>query len=336
MAGIESYAAALPALRLPASAYVTAWGSCAARGMKSKACCAYDEDAVTLGVAAARAALERLDGTPKIAALFFGVTTPPYDEKPSAATLPTALFASNALRVTEISGSPQAGIQAMLSAIDYCKAHDGALALAVAADAPIAPPDAGFEHALGAGAAAFVIGPTASAAELLADFAVTQETFGARFRRHGQKELSDLELRTRDRETALAALGRALKAAGVEAPKHVALGADSGLARSAGRSLNAPDASVDGLWIDIGDAGAAAAPIALAAALDNAAPGEAILAAGLGSGASAALLRTGAGIESVRAKGRKVADLVGAGRSIDYIAYLKHRRVLSSRYGGLG
>ena len=60
MIGIESYGVALPTLRLPASAYVEAWGSCAARGLKQKAFCAYDEDPVTLGIGAAREALRRL------------------------------------------------------------------------------------------------------------------------------------------------------------------------------------------------------------------------------------------------------------------------------------
>lgn len=336
MAGIESYGAALPTLRLPASAYVAAWGSCQARGMKQKAFCAYDEDAVTLGVEAARMALARAPKDTKIAALYFGATTPPYDEKPSAATLPTALFADSAVRVTEVSGSPQAGMQALLSAIEYCKAHPGTHALAVAADAPAAPPDAGFEHALGAGAAAFVVGPAGATAALVADFAVTQETFGARFRRHGEQALSDLELRTRDREAALASLGRVLKTAGAEVPKRVALGADAGLAGGAGRALNAPDAAIDALWVEIGDVGAASAPLALAAALDDASAGDTILAAGIGSGATAALFRAGSAVASGRGTGSTVAALIGAGRAVDYVAYLKHRRVLSSRFGGKG
>lgn len=336
MVGIESYGAALPTLRLPASAYVAAWGSCHARGMKQKAFCAYDEDAVTLGIEAARAALDRLDKDVKIAALFFGATTPPYDEKPSAATLPTALFADGAMRVTEISGSPQAGMQALLSALEFCKAHDGAYALAVAADSPAAPPDAGFEHALGAGAAAFVVGPNGAAAELVGDFGVTRETFGARFRRHGETTLSDLELRTRDREAALAALGRVLKAANVAAPRRIALGADAGLTRGAAKALNSPEATVDALWTEIGDAGSAAAPLALAQALDEAGAGDIVLAASIGSGATAALLRAGSGLAALRARGGKVAELAAAGRVVDYVTYLKQRRVLSSRFGGKG
>ncbi len=333
MVGIESYAAALPALRLPASAYVAAWGACGARGLKRKAFCAYDEDAVTLGVAAARGAMARLGTETRIDAIFFGATTPPYDEKPSAATLATALGDATDLRVTEISGSPQAGMQALLSAMEFCAAHQGSRALAVAADAPSAPPDAGYEHALGAGAAAFVVGTDNAVAELTASFAVTRETFGARFRRHGAQQMSDLELRTRDSLAALQALGRMVE---LDKVKRIALGADAGLMRGAARTLGFPDAACDALWSEIGDCGAASAPLALAAALDVARAGEVILAAGIGAGATAAAFRANKGLAVLRRKGAKVADLAAAGTEVDYISYLKHRRVLSSRFGGTG
>lgn len=333
MAGIESYATALPTLRLPASAYVAAWGSCGARGMKQKAFCAYDEDAITLAIEAARAALDRFGKDVHVDALFLGVTTPPYDEKPSAATIPTALFPYADLRVTEIAGSPQAGVQALVSAAEFCAAKKGRYALAIAADAPEGPPDGGFEHALGAAAAAFVVGPDGDVAALLDSFAVTRETFGARFRRHGDAAISDLELRTRDNQMSLQALGKAAK---LDKVKRVALGADAGLMRGAGRALGQPDAIVDSTWSLIGDAGSAAAPFALAAALDEARANETILCAGIGAGATAALLRVGKGLSRMRRKGEKVADQMAAGKSVDYIAYLKHRRVLSSRTGGHG
>jgi len=337
MAGIESYATALPTLRIPASAYVAAWGSCGARGMKQKAFCAYDEDAITLAIEASRAALDRFGGDVHIDALFLGVTTPPYDEKPSAATIPTALFAHADLRVTEIAGSPQAGVQALVSAIEFCAAKKGRYALAIAADAPEGPPDGSFEHALGAAAASFVVGPDGDVAALLDSYAVTRETFGARFRRHGDGAISDLELRTRDSQASLQALGRiAQKDKGFDKVKRVALGADAALMRGAGRALGQPDAIVDETWSRIGDAGAASAPFALAAMLDEARANETVLCAGIGAGATAALFRVGKGLSRMRRKGEKVADQMEAGRTVDYIAYLKHRRVLSSRTGGHG
>ena len=86
----------------------------------------------------------------------------------------------------------------------------------------------------------------------------------------------------------------------------------------------------------IGDAGSASAPFALAAALDVACDGERILCAGIGSGATAALLTAGKNLSKSRCVGLKARDLVAGGKVVDYITYLKHRRMLSSRFGRNG
>jgi len=337
MVGVESYGIALPALRLPAKAYIETWGSCGARGMLQKAFCSYDEDAVTLAIEAARNALQQLRSEVKIEGLFFGVTSPPYDEKPSAATLPTALFSTTEMRVTEITGSPQAGVQALLSAIEFCSLKQkGCHALAIAADAPKGPLDAAFEHALGAAAAAFVVGPDGAIAKFNESFCVTRETFGARFRRHGESVLADLELRTRDNLASVQELGRALAKGKVGKIKRLALGADSGLMRSVGRALGQTDAKIDSLWSQIGDAGSASAPFALAAALDVCRAGDTIFCAGVGAGATGALFTAGKKLAIRRRKGPKVTDKIADGSIVDYVTYLKHKRVLSSKFGDAG
>ena len=118
--------------------------------------------------------------------------------------------------------------------------------------------------------------------------------------------------------------------------KRLALGADAGLMRGVGKALGLPDAETDALWSMIGDAGSASAPFALAAALDVMRAGDKILCAGIGSGVTAALLTAGKELSIRRRKGAKVADLVAGGKMVDYVTYLKHRRMLSSRFGGTG
>tara|TARA_A100001037_G_scaffold110432_1_gene100712 strand:- start:739 stop:1749 length:1011 start_codon:yes stop_codon:yes gene_type:complete len=331
MVGIESYGVALPHFRLSASAYVEAWGNCSARGLKQKAFCSYDEDPVTLGIEAARQSLERLPFDIEVSALFFGVTTPPYDEKPSAATLPTALFNSRAIRVTEITGSPQAGLQALISAIEFCSTHKEQYALAVTADAPVGKVDSGFEHSLGAAAAAFIVGSQGMVAVYKDSISLTRETFGSRFRRHGEETLTDLELRTRDNLIVLQDLGDLLSNKKVDKVRRLALGIETSLGRRAGKILGFPKAEIDALWCMIGDAGAASAPLALAASLDKARVGEKILCAGIGAGATAAWFGAGSQLSKRRRKGSKVADLIVGGELVDYLTYLKHRRVLSSK-----
>ena len=330
MPGIISYAVSLPSLRLPASAYVENWGVCEARGLKQKAFCAYDEDPVTLGIQASKLALKRLGRKfPKIDALFFGVTTPPYEEKPSAATLPTALFDYNDIRVTEITGSPQAGIQALIAAIEYCEALPNRYSLAVAADAPVGKIDTHFEHALGAAGAAFVIGPGGGVANMINSLAITQESFGARFRRQGEERITDLELRTQGNLASVTAIGAKfseIKGVGVG---RIAIGAEPAVVRAVNRVFGLPEAEVISLWSQIGDAGSASAPFALAAAFDKMCAGDTVLAVGIGSGATAGLFKAEKGLVSNRRTGITADELIGCGRMVKYIEYLKHKRVFS-------
>jgi len=326
---ILAYGAALPRLRLPASEYRNAWGGCAASGPTQKAFCAYDEDPVTLAVAAARLACDRL-GAGELAfdALYVGATTLPYEEKPSSASIVTALTGRRGVRVVELRGSPQAGLQALVAAAEFCKANPGRIALAIAADAPSAPPDMPYEHALGAAAAAFVLGSGPGVATLGADAACSLETFGSRFRRLGATGIADLELRTQEDADAVAAL------AGMEAlPRGadvLACGLPPRAGAAAAKRLGA--ARADAVWPRLGDAGTASAAVALADALDGAAPGQRLLALAVGAGAIGVEVTATGGPEGRRA-GPSVADLLGGGTPVDYVAYLRHRRVLSSRLG---
>ena len=72
------------------------------------------------------------------------------------------------------------------------------------------------------------------------------------------------------------------------------------------------------------------------AALDEARANDTILCAGIGAGATAVLLTAGRGLARIRRKGPRVADQMAGGRTVDYIAYLKNRRMLSSRTGSNG
>ena len=326
---LQAYAVSLPALRLPATAYYAAWGQCAAKGLRRKAVCAFDEDAITLAVAAARATgAEAL--APK--ALFLGTTTLPYDEKPSAATLVSALTAETDLHVVELHGSPLAGLQAVAAAADYCRAHPGRRALAVAADAPAGAPDAPLEHGLGAGAGAFILGPGPGPVSIGRYTAVSRETFGSRMRRRESPWTSDLELRG---DTLGAVLDDLAAATGPlrPTPTRLAAGGTAADARRVARHMEIPQEAVSNLFAEIGDAGAANAALALAAALDKAAAGETLLALAAGAGAIALELHVSERAATVRG-GPPVATQATGGREVDYVAYLRHRGILSSHAGG--
>lgn len=322
MISIQSYGVAFPTLRLSAQAYREAWGSCSAKGLRRKAFCAFDEDPLTLAIAAARAAMAGSEAqVADVGALFVGATTWPYEEKPAAATIVTAVLGTAAVRTVELRGSRQAGLQALLGAAEYVAAHPGRLALAVAVDAPSAPADAPYEHALAAGAAAFVVGARPGIAAIVGDAAVTAETFGSRFRRHGEAHIHDLELRVDDDAKSLKAL------AGVLPSGDSARLATGGSGEFAARAAKQFGGELDGLWPDLGDTGAAGACIALAHSLDMATVGERILTLAVGGGATAVTLD----VTAPAARPAGVIDALRAGRDVDYLSYLKHKRVIGAK-----
>jgi len=316
---IHAFGVAFPALRLPGAALAAAWGSGAGRGLERKPFCAFDEDAISLAVAAARSALAGLDKVGGIRALFLGSTTLPYEEKPVSATVVTAVIGHRNVRTVEVRGSCQAGLQALVLAAEFCTANPGAFALAIAADAPEAPPQAPYEYNLAAAGAAFLVGPGPGLAAFGTHAAVTIETFGSRFRRAGERFISDLELRSGDSATAIRELAATFK------PDAVARLAAGAAPEITGMLQRAFGGVPDGLWPNLGDTGAAAAPVALADALETASPGETILAVAIGGGATALTLTRH---EGTAVRMPSLAAQLASGTEVDYLTYLKHRRLL--------
>ena len=85
MAGIVSYGAYIPYYRLPRSVIDKAWGRPPGRGEKAVA--NYDEDAISMSVAAGMDCLKGID--PKtVDALFMATTNAPYKERQNSRPAP--------------------------------------------------------------------------------------------------------------------------------------------------------------------------------------------------------------------------------------------------------
>ncbi len=82
MPGITAYGAYIPLHRLSRAEIARAWGGKAAPGERAVA--SYDEDSLTMAVAAARDCLRDADRA-TVGAVYFASTTAPYKEKQSAA-----------------------------------------------------------------------------------------------------------------------------------------------------------------------------------------------------------------------------------------------------------
>src|SRR5580700_3336897 len=109
--------AVAPSLRLAAKDVGAAWGSGGGRG--TVAVCDADEDTLTLAWRAANAALDAAGiGAPEVSGLWWGTARPPFAEGPSHAFLAATLGLDGAVGGGLGSGSPHAGMEAVLGAWD--------------------------------------------------------------------------------------------------------------------------------------------------------------------------------------------------------------------------
>src|SRR5262249_41675111 len=126
-------------------------------GGPEKAVANWDEDAVTMGVAAAIDCLRGVDRA-AVDAVVFASTSYPFKEKQGAAIVAKALDLRRDIYTNHVGDTLRAGTNALRAAVDAVKAGSARCVLVVASDARMAAPRTGLEANLGDGAAAFLIG----------------------------------------------------------------------------------------------------------------------------------------------------------------------------------
>lgn len=154
--GVLAVGAAAGRLRLDAAEAAAAWGS----GGRSAtvAVAGTDEDALTLGWDAADSAVHAAEIEPDtIEGLWWGTTRPPFADGPSHAYLAAALGLPDRATGALLTGSPHAGVDALLAAVDAISAGRVASALVVASDAALPALGTAWERRAAAGAVALVL-----------------------------------------------------------------------------------------------------------------------------------------------------------------------------------
>lgn len=313
--GIHAAGAYAPDLRIAADEFADAWGRFEASGIDEKAVPEADEDALTMAGAAARRALDAggVDGE-EVTFLGFATTTPPLAEEDLTVRLGSFLgIPSGAVR-HEFTGSTRAGTRAMIAALDARPEHG----LVVAADCPRGEPHDEREHAAGAGAAAFLVGPDAPAPVVdRAEYATPSP--GTRFRVPGEETLDGIDVANYDRAAFIASLAGAVADIDTDGVEVAAVQAPNGtLPYRAAETLgvSTDDIAACETVSELGDTGAASVPLSLARALD--ATQGPVLAAAHGSGAGADALVVG--------PGPVPTDFALAGdEALSYAEYLRRR-----------
>jgi hydroxymethylglutaryl-CoA synthase len=321
VAGVGAYA---PRLRIDADTIGEAMGGFEAGGIDAKAVPEADEDALTMGVEAARRALAAAgrEGS-EVAHLAFATTTPPMAEEDLTARLVSILGVPGGAATRTLTGSTRAGLQALDAALDAGPWGEEA-GLVIAADAPRGAPDGAVEHAAGAGAAAFVLAADGPGTVEARASQVTPYP-GTRFRPGGSDETTGLGVTQYDRESFRTALSGASGDLGVDPD-----GVDAAAVQSPDGKL--PYRVTDALGVDagavaaastvgdLGDTGAASVPLGVATALEGGA--DRLLLAGYGSGAGATVMVLSGAVPVVAA--------TEGDTDLSYAEYLRRRGELTS------
>src|SRR2546422_5243709 len=280
MVGITSYGAYVPMLRLPLAAI---GGGSAKPGGPEKAVANWDEDAVTMGVAAAIDCLRGLERA-SVDGVLFASTSYPLKEKQAAALVARALDLRRDVMTADVGDSLRAGTTALRTAVDAVKAGSAQRVLVGAGETRMAAPRSALEPSLGDGAAAFLVGAEDVALALAASHAVADEIIDV-WRTEGDpfvhawedRFVVDHGYRDNVREVVEALFAKS----GVTAKdltRVVLYGPDARSHAAMVRELGfAPTQVQDPLFGKVGNAGAAFAPLLLAAALEGAKAGERIL-----------------------------------------------------------
>ena len=329
MGGILGYGAYVPYNRLDRADIGSALGGPGGRGTRAVA--SYDEDSTSMAVEAARLALRSAPPGTSPQALYVSTTSPPYLDKTNATAVHAALGLDPSTVAADLNGSVRSAVAALGLALDSA----GGPVLVVASDVRTGLAGGADERDGGDGAVAFLVGPEASGLPVLAEpmaAASTTAEFLDRWRTPGQIASRVWEERFGEHAyvpLAEAAFTHALKDAGITADEIDVLVVTGTHSRAARRFLAVSgvrrDAVAPDLTPSVGNAGAAHPGLALADALDRAAPGQVVALVTLADGADVRVFRA-TDVVAGYAPASTVAEQIRSGRpGLSYAAFLTWR-----------
>jgi 3-hydroxy-3-methylglutaryl CoA synthase len=333
MVGITSYGAYIPMWRLPLAAITGGGGP---RGEKAVA--NFDEDSITMAVAAAVDCL-RGHQRESVDAVLFASTSYPYKEKLGASIVAKALDLRRDVATADLGHSLRAGTMALRSAADAILAGSARRVLVVAADCRMAAPRSALDMRLADGAAAFLLSDADVAAALTDRHVISDEIIDV-WRTDRDPYVHTWEERfvvdhgyTANITEAIAGLLQKTGRAPQDVTKAVLYTPD---ARSLGAAAQAtgldPSRLQRAFFGQIGNTGAAFVPMLLVAALEDAADGERLLVGSYGDGAEAFFLEVRE--EIVRVKNRRGIGwhLKRRAELTSYEKYLRFRNLFPTEF----
>ncbi|MCC7364118.1 MAG: OB-fold domain-containing protein [Dehalococcoidia bacterium] len=325
MAAIVSYGAYIPKMRMGPG--TKNWPNKTQRAITN-----FDEDAVTMAVAAARECLRGFDKS-KVDAVYLASTSLPYSEKQAASLVATAVDLRSDIFTADIAHSLRAGTQALRMALDGVRAGTFTNALVVVTDNRLGQPGSDLEREGGDAAVAFLIDGDAAALKVSSSHSIVNDILDV-WRGDGDRMLrSSPEEHFRYEEGYLHAVTTCVSGMLSHTSQQIAdfdkVVLYSPDARRRGEAVKRLGITPEQLVeppAGLGSSGVAHAFLQLIHALETAGPSEKILLVNYGDGADALVLKTTEDLAAVRQDRRSVAAQAEKGVPIaDYYDYLRWR-----------
>jgi 3-hydroxy-3-methylglutaryl CoA synthase/NAD(P)-dependent dehydrogenase (short-subunit alcohol dehydrogenase family)/putative sterol carrier protein len=343
MIGITSFGGYIPRPRLSRMSIFENMGWFApaiiqvAQGERSF--CNFDEDSISMAVAAAR---DCLIGKDKMAVdgLYLSSTTLPFSDRLNAGIVKTALSLRDDVAAADFTSSLRAGTTALIQALAAVKGGDMRQILVAAADKRMTRAAYFYEMWFGDGAASLLVGDADVVAEFLGSYSVTHD-FIDHYR--GSERSFDYmweERWVRDEgyakivPEAIAGLLRKLSITMNDVDRLVFPCFFKTEHRNIGKNLGAgPGKLLDNMHEVCGETGAAHSLVMLAYALEEAKPGDRILVAGFGQGCDALLFRVTDAIQNLPARRGIHGSLAHKKTTDNYLKFLRFRELLQTEMG---
>lgn len=343
MTGITSYGAYIPRLRLERMAIFQAMGWFApalmmvAQGERSM--CNWDEDAITMAVAAARDCLrgrnkQELDG------LYLASTTMPFADRQNAGIVSAALNLKDNLIAADFAASQKASTTALITALESILSGQRHHLMVAASDRRETRAADFYEMWFGDGAAALMVGDGDVIAEYKGSYSVSHE-FVDHYRAADKKYDYVWEERwARDAGYAriipevVNGLLEKLSLSITDIDKLVYPCVFKRDHRNIARQLGAAqEALVDNMHEVCGETGTAHPFIMFISALEQARPGDRMVMVGFGQGANALLFEVTERINDLSDRDGVVRSLANKKTISNYLKWLKFRDLIQTEMG---
>lgn len=343
-AGITGFGAYIPWRRLKRQvvAEANAWFAPNIRGRGHRAMANWDEDSITMAVAAARDVLGPKRSRDGIGQVLLASTTMPFADRSNAGLVAEALNLSDDLAAIDIAGAQSASLTALSQALAVCDAR-GEDVLLTAADNRKTRAASSQELSYGDAAAALMLGTEGVIAQCLGEVSSSVD-FVDHFRQSDREIDYHWEERwVRDEgifKFVPEAIAKVLNRANLSSDavsRFIFPTANNRVAQSVAKKCGiANEALVDNLSSSVGDSGTAHSLLMLAAVLEDAEPGEVILLGQFASGARALLFKVTEAIRDYKPVRGVSGWLARSVEETNYTRFLAYKGQLALEKGMRG